>query len=429
MQKIYLAQIFNPLENKTFEYFKTGALVTEGEKILFCGDSEHALKTFPNAEIYDFKNEIIIPGLIDTHVHLPQFQATALGKGELLDWLQNYIFPLEARFKADDFAREQSQLFFKELARNGTTTAAVYSTSHLSATDIAFKSALDSGLRISMGNSVMERNSIPELDLSAEENLHNCETLAAKWHNADNGRLRYVVTPRFAGSCSLDLLKKLGQFARINDLPIQTHLSENLKEIEFILQQFPDFKTYTEIYEKTGLLKDKTILAHSIYLNQSEENTLKTHNCAIAHCPTSNRFLSSGIMPLKKYLAQSFKIGLGSDVAGGFSLSILHEASEAIESSKFYKLFKNAEEEILSVAESFYLATLGGAQAMNLKNVAGNFKSGKEADFVIVQTEKLSSPEAIFKNGEEILARIIYTASRDAVLKTFVRGKCVFEQG
>ncbi|HYF02561.1 MAG TPA: amidohydrolase family protein, partial [Patescibacteria group bacterium] len=308
MQKIYLAHIFNPLENKAFVFFKNGALVVENEKILFCGESEYALKTFANAEIHDFKNDIIIPGLVDTHVHLPQFQATALGKGELLEWLQNYIFPLESRFKNNDFAREQSGLFFKELARNGTTSAAVYSTSHFSATDIAFESALDSGLRICLGNSVMERNSIPELDLSAEKNLHNCELLATKWHNTDNGRLRYVVTPRFAGSCSFGLLKKLGEFARVHNLPIQTHLSENLKEIEFILKEFPAFNTYTEIYEKAGLLTDKTILAHSIYLDSSEENLVQTHNCAIAHCPTSNHFLSSGIMPLKKYVRKSFKI-------------------------------------------------------------------------------------------------------------------------
>jgi len=417
---IFNSNILTSSREKKSLYLPNVALCfDETGKIIAINSLELIIEQFPNTKIRDLTDKIIIPGLIDLHTHLPQYENIGIYKGELLDWLNELTFPTERKFEDNYYAEAQSSLFFTALAKAGTTTACVYSTVHYSATDIAFKEAQKSGLRILMGNTMMDMNAPEYLFLSAAENIKNGEKLANKWHNC--GKLEYIVTPRFAGSCSPELLEKAGNFANSNYLYIQTHLSENRAELDFIHKLYPHTLDYFDVYEKYGLANERSIFAHSIYLNQREIDALKSRKCSIAHCPCSNRFLGSGIMPLKTYLDNDIKVGLGSDVSGGYSLSIINEMRESIENSKILEVFSEKKNNVINPELSFYLATLGGAVALGKDCEIGSLENGKQADFVIID------PQFDIKNQESeyITSKLIYTETK--ILETWCTGAKVYQ--
>ncbi len=410
------------------EYFPDGAIVvTETGRIDFAGTRNDALSSYPAAEVREYPNALIIPGLVDTHVHLPQYEAAAIGTGELLDWLNTYIFPLEARFADDSYAREQSRRFFADALSLGTTTMSVYCSSQRNATERAFEAAFEAGIRVCMGKTMMDFGAPENILFSAHQNIEDSLAIAKAWHGSDDGRLQYTLTPRFAGSCSRELLRLTGDAARANSLRIQTHLSENPSELRYIAELFPEFSSYTDVYAAHGILTGQTVMAHSIYLSAQERSLLREHDCALSHCPCSNRFLQSGVMALRKSMREGFKIGLGSDVAGGFSLSMLNEAKEAAESSKTWNILNRGEETPpVNAEEALWLATLGGAEALGLEQNIGNFVRGKEADFVVLSLKDILPNHSSFSAPEQVISRAVYGAGRGAVLTTFVRGKQVF---
>lgn len=426
--RLYTGFLVHPLDQGGLEYIPDGALVvSDFGQIMFMGTRADALRDYPDCDEEHYENAVILPGLVDTHVHLPQYEAAAIGTGELLDWLNTYIFPLEARFADEEYAQLQSQRFFHDALRLGTTTMSVYCSSHRRATEIAFEAAFHAGLRLCMGKTMMDCRAPENIVHTPEQNINDSLTLAKAWHGAGKGRLHYTLTPRFAGSCSRELLKKTGEVARAEGLRIQTHLSENPAELRFIAELFPEHSSYTDVYHAYGLLTDKTIMAHSIYLSAQEKSLLKAHNCSIAHCPCSNRFLQSGVMALRQMLNEGFRIGLGSDVAGGSSLSMLHEAKEAAESSKTWNiLHRNQEMSAINAEEALWLATLGGAQALGLDDVIGNFNVGKEADFIVCALDEILPQKSIFALPENIIARLVYGAHLNVVSKTIVQGKVVY---
>lgn len=422
---LYRATIFNPIALDNGEYFPDGCIAVERDGLIsFCGRTEQAHQMFPDSAIVDMRPNIIIPGLVDTHVHLPQYYAAGLGNGTLLQWLDNVVYPLEQEFLNEDFASRCSASFFAEALSKGTTAMAVYSSSLYSATNIAFQQAEKSGIKVWMGKTMMDLNAPVPLLQPAETNIRLSLSLAKEWHGKNNGQLQYILTPRFAGSCSSELLSLTAEVAASEGLAIQTHLSENKDELAFVQSLFPSAVDYTDIYDSHGLLTNTTILAHSIYLAPREIQQIKHHNCGIAHCPTSNRFLQSGIMPLDQYLKQNIKVGLGSDVAGGYSLSILNEAKEAIEQSKTLRMFSEEHSEEINVGEVFYLATLGGAKVLNAHNRIGNFAKGKEADFVVVDATSIISDYVTLEQPEKILSKVFYTSPQ--VIATYIHGKRVF---
>lgn len=426
--KIYKGIIANPALENAVRIYRNGALCVDAKgNIIEIANFEDIKVKYPESEIIDFGKNTILPGLIDLHTHLPQYEAVGCGAGQLIDWLNNYTFPLESKFENEDYARSKSDAFFSDLIKNGTTTAFVYTSSQKTAACEAFKSAAKTDLRIFMGMSLMDMNAPDNLIKIASKNIADMRELANCWHKANNGKINYVVTPRFAGSCSLELMKRAADFAKSENLMIQTHLSENKNEINMIQKLFPDFIDYTHIYEECGLITDKTILAHCIHLSEREIKSIKEKGAIIAHCPCSNRFLASGIMPLKKYINNDMKIGLGTDVSGGYSLSVLHEAKEAIENSKLYSVWSEDTSMLIEPEEAICLATIRAAKSIGLDNIIGSFDFNKKADFIVIDTEKTINRSGFELSDRDILSKILYILNTEKTKFVFIDGKAIFE--
>lgn len=423
---IYKGLILNPVSAAKMEILDPGYLVVSAQGLIEDLSLKNQKKKFPKASFTDLGKNIIIPGLVDTHVHLPQYAFAGIGNLELLPWLEKYTFPREARFRDKKTATLAARIFFDDLAKNGTTTAAVYTTIHKEATDIAFRAAYKKGIRVIMGKVMMDRQSPKALTEKTSDSLRDSESLIKKWHGKDNGRIQYALTPRFAITCSSALMKGVSVLSKKYGVYIQTHLAENREEISFVKKLFPKEKNYTGVYASHGLLGKKTIMAHCIHLDKTERKLLKESGTGIAHCACSNRFLQSGVMPFRKWSDEGLKIGLGTDVAGGYSLSMLNEMKEAIETSKTYNmLYPGSPEKIISPAEALYLATLGGAKVLGLEKTIGNLIPGKEADFVIIDPQP-SDPlkgKSVYESPAETLSRLIYRGGPESVISTFIRGK------
>ncbi len=381
------------------------------------------------------QNFAVIPGLIDVHAHLPQYPAVARGDGELLPWLRQYIFPLERDFSRPR-AQTQAPLFFHDLARHGTTSAMLYSAIYEDSTDAAFEAAAASGLRITLGKMMMDVGSYgplqPRKILSVS--LLESETLCRKWHGANHGLIRYAFSPRFAVSCSDRLMRGAAELAKQFGTPIQTHLSENLGEIEKVKYQFAWSRDYTDVYEKCGLLGPRTVLGHCVHLNAREIEALVASDSRVAHCPTSNLYLASGIMPLDRLRAAGLKIGLGSDVAAGPELNLWTVMRSAVESQRA-RSFYEKEVRPLKVAEAFHLATQGGAEVIGHGREIGTLEVGKEADLTVLDLDRLvpyggvagARPQELAPH--DVVALMVYRGGPHATAATYVRGRRVYAAG
>lgn len=384
-KRIFKAVIMNPHAPNRVEVYDPGFLIIAGEKVeaLTRTDPRSAL---PSAEFIDLGRKMIVPGLVDTHVHLPQFAIMGIGSGELLTWLNTYTYPEETKFADPDYAAAIAEKFFEAVVVQGTTTAAIYSSVHERATDIAFSAAQARGLRAFIGKTMMDRNSPPALLEDTETSIGESIRLFEKWDGADDGRLRYIFTPRFAGSCSMELMQRVGRFARERRAYVQTHLSENVDEVQWIRRLYPDYASYAAVYESAGLLSERCIMAHCIHLSPDEVALLSRTRTNVAFCPYSNRTLRSGTMPYAKLRDAGLTISLATDVAGGPSLSMLEQMREAMAAAG------------IAWSEALYLATLGGAKALGLSDRIGNFEPGKDADFVVVDQELA---ERVYIRGQE----------------------------
>ncbi|MBU0975859.1 MAG: guanine deaminase [Patescibacteria group bacterium] len=426
MSTVYKSLIISPNPDKSIKTYNPGYMaISDNGKIEEIRE-ENLHNKYKGYEFVDLSNYLIIPGLIDIHNHLPQYAFAGIGDKELLPWLENYTFPREKTFENKEIARESAKIFFSDLLKNGTTTSVTYVTIHKNAADIAFQEAEKAGIRAVIGKVNMDQNSPEFLTENTEKSINETKELAEKWHGKEN-RLFYVVTPRFAVSCSLDLMQELGKIAQKSDYFIQSHLSENRGEIDFVKKLFPESQSYTDVYEKAGLLGPKTIMAHCIHCNEEETEILAKTRTIIAHCPTSNRFLKSGIMPLRKYLEKGLRIGLGTDVAGGYSLSMFNEMKEAIENSKYYQVFVDKKTEPITPAEAFYLATLGGAEVLGFENETGSLEKGKNADLVVVDYKKTDpeNGEGLYNEPEQILSRLIYRGGEQSIKEVYIKGQKV----
>jgi len=328
--RIHKGLIFNPVSATKMEILNPGYLVISDKGRIEGLFRKNPKRNFPGAVLTDYGKKVIVPGLIDTHVHLPQYAFAGIGNLELLPWLEKYTFPRESRFSDKKTATIAARVFFDDLAKNGTTTALVYGTIHKTATDIAFQTAYKKGIRVIMGKVMMDQQSPKSLTEKTTTSMLESEALIKKWHGKDNGRILYALTPRFAITCSSALMKGASALAKKYDTYIQTHLAENKGEIAFVSKLFPKSKSYTAIYADHGLLGKKTIMAHCIYTDKNERKLLKDSGAKIAHCACSNRFLQSGVMPFRKWSNEGLTIGLGTDVAGGYSLSILNERKKRL---------------------------------------------------------------------------------------------------
>ena len=374
LRRVFKGSVMNPVAPDRVDVYAPGYLVIAGEEIEQLSHDDPRPK-YPSAEFVDLGNKTILPGLIDTHVHLAQFAIMGAGAGELLTWLNTTTYPEEARFADAEYAAKISANFFDALVANGTTTAVIYSSVHEQATDIAFSAAQSKGIRAFIGKVMMDRNSPEALLERTEDSIAASIRLFEKWDGVDGGRLRYIFTPRFAAACSMDLMKAAGKIALERGAFVQSHLSENKDEVEWVQKLFPDRPSYTAVYDFAGMLNERSIMAHCIHLSSKEVALLAKRRTNVAFCPLSNQTLRSGTMPYQILRDAGLNISLGTDVAGGPSLSMLKQMKCAISDAN------------IKGPEALYLATLGGARALGLSGRIGNFDPGKEADFIVVDNE------------------------------------------
>jgi guanine deaminase len=409
-----------------------GALILDGSHIAEIGDYRE-LSTRPRPQPVRWLHSnraAIFPGLIDLHTHLPQYPAVARGESELLPWLRRHIFPLEREFKGARVGPEAAA-FFAELARHGTTSAMIYSAIFEDSTEAAFHAALASGLRIIMGKMMMDVGSYGNLQPTkvVSISLHESERLCRTWHGAGNGLIEYAVSPRFAVSCSEKMMRGAAELAANYGVYLQTHLAENLEEIEKVRHQFPGAQDYTDVYDQCGLLTERTVLGHCIHLSDREREALAARGARIAHCPTANLFLTSGIMPLDRMRAAGLHIGLGSDVGAGTELNLWQVMRSAIESQKARAMYE-ADVQIPTPGGVLHLATLGAAEALGKGAYLGTLDVGKEADITVMDLGALlpyrQTKAANDLTAEDALNLCIYRGGPHAVLETFVRGQSVF---
>lgn len=343
------------------------------------------------------------PGFIDTHIHAPQYPNCGLfGKTTLLDWLAAYTFPTEESLGKDlQLAHRVYSRVVAQTLSHGTTTASYFATNDVKATNLLADICLAKGQRAYVGRVCMNTTLSPETyrDASAEESMNATKLCATHCEKLDPERKAVIpiVTPRFAPSCTTSLLESLGKFAKEKNLPMQTHISENKGEVELVAQMFPEFRDYTDVYDATGLLTPRAVLAHCIHLSEREVSVLKDRECGVSHCPVSNSSITSGECPIRRlFMAGISKIGLGTDVSGGFSPSILFAARQALLVSRHVAMKSVDDGDKLSVDEVLWLATRGGADVMGIGHQTGDFEVGKywDAQFIKVASVGTATPDA-----------------------------------
>jgi guanine deaminase len=412
---------------------RSGAIIVENGRILAAGNYDD-LRRLPRPHPVNWIDRgavAIFPGLIDCHTHLPQYSAVARGESELLPWLRQNIFPVERDFTGPK-AREEAPQFFHALARNGTTTAMVYAAIYEDSCEIGFEAAKESGLRVILGKMMMDVGSYGQLQPKKvlSVSLVESERLCRKWHRAEEGRLEYAFSPRFAVTCSEKMMRSAAELATRFEAYLQTHLAENREEIEKVHHLFMSARDYTHVYETCGILTSRTVLGHCIHLNPREIAAIAAAQSSVAHCPSSNLFLGSGLIKLDQLLKAGIAVGLGSDVAAGPELNMWQVMRAAIEVQKARGAYE-PNLRPLRASEAFYLGTQGGARALGKAKIIGTLDAGKEADFVVVDLTALlpyqkdrHSLNAL--SPEDVLALCIYRGGPHATLETYVRGRCVY---
>jgi len=404
--------------DKSRKYFADGLLIIENGYVHSCGEAETLLKTLPaNTVITEHKDCLITPGFVDTHIHYPQCEIIAAYGEQLLEWLETYTFPAELKFTDPEYAATIARFFLDQLLSNGTTTALVFGSVHPQSVDAFFTEAQQRNLRMICGKVMMDRHAPDDLLDTPETSYTESKQLIEKWHNKD--RLRYAVTPRFAPTSTPEQLAVAGRLLKeFPDVHFQTHLSENKKECQWVHDLFPERKNYLDVYDYYELLGKRSVFAHGIHLDDSEWQRLAETDSAISFCPRSNLFIGSGLFNLHKAHQHNVKVGLGTDVAGGDSFSILQTINEA------YKV-QQLQDKSLSAFQSLYMATLGGAKSLDLDDKIGNFETGKEADFVIMDyqaTPLMKFKIEMCKSIEERLFSLLMLGDDRCVKETYVLG-------
>ncbi|XP_039217559.1 guanine deaminase [Crotalus tigris] len=411
--------------------------VAESGKILFFesadGQDKLAKKWgFKASDIQELSNnEFLMPGLVDAHIHAPQYSFTGIrGNLSLLKWLEKTTYPVEAEFKKLDFAEEVYTRAVRRTLKNGTTTACYFATIHTDAALLLADIIDKFGQRAFVGKVCMDINeSFPEYKEATKESIKETERFVQGILGKKYPRIFPIITPRFGLSCTEELLSSLGNLAEIHDIHIQSHISESKGELRLIESTFPHYQHYTELYDKNKLLTNKTIMAHGCYLSDEELDIFKLRGAAIIHCPNSNISLKSGLLNTRKILNHNVKLGLGTDVAGGYSASMLDAIRSTIVISEVLHLNKESEtdEKGLTLKEAFQLATLAGSQALGLDHIIGNFEVGKEFDALLINTKASDSPFDLFASDhvEDIIEKFLYLGDDRNIEEVYVAGKLV----
>lgn len=405
------------------EIFENGYVICEdGVCAGVYGKLPRRFEAFP---LYDYADSLIIPGLVDLHVHAPQYPFRGLGMDlELIDWLNRHTFVEEAKYADAEYAKAAYNIFVQDLLRSATTRACIFATLHVQATDILMEKLAQTGIVAYVGKVNMDRNCPPTL---CEESVEQAAADTKRWieSHLECENIRPILTPRFIPTCSDALMDALSVLQKKYRLPMQSHLSENNGEIQWVSELRPDTAFYGEAYDRHDMFgKDcPTIMAHCVHSSQAEIQLMKDNGVFVAHCPESNTNLSSGIAPVRKYLDLGVKTGLGSDIAAGSTLSMFHAMAMAIQCSKLRWRLSDQSLAPLKTEEAFYLATKGGGEFFG--NV-GSFEDDYEFDAVVLDDSSIRHPQPL--SIKERLERCIYLADDRHVVAKFANGKKIFER-
>ena len=405
-------------DEKAIDWLRDGLFVVEDGRIAALGSADVLMAALSeDTRVEDYSGKLIVPGLIDCHVHYPQIDIIASYGEELLEWLHRYAYPREMRFADEAYAREVAAVFVDELLKNGTTTALVFGTVHAHSADAVLEAAAAKNMRLIAGKVLMDSNCPEELRDSAATGYEDSKALIERWHG--KGRLGYAITPRFALTSTEAQLEAAGKLAaEYPDVWVHTHLAENRDEIGQVSRLFPWSSSYLDVYDRFGLVRERSVFAHCLHLQDDECRLMAGRGAAAAHCPTSNMFLGSGLFDLRRLREQQIRVGLGTDVGGGTSLSLLKTMREA------YKVL-HLQQQPLPPGRALYLATLGAAEALYLDDRIGNFEVGKEADFIVLDprgTSISTHRTGLASSLAELLFALIVLGDDRNVAATYLQG-------
>ncbi len=397
---------------------KGAVVVGDDGTILWRGPMSLLPQAFATAPRHDHGENFLMAGFIDAHIHFPQYRMLAAPATDLLDWLSRYTFPEEARYADVTYAAASAEIFLKRLFSNGTTSALAFSSSHKVAAEALFNAAAKRNMALITGKTMMDRGAIPAVEDTAEQSGLDTRALHKAFHG--KGRLRHAVTPRFAVTSTERQLSVAGDVLKdCEGALLQTHLSESLGEIAKVKLLFPKDRDYLAVYERFGLLTDRSIFAHGVHLSESEARRISEAGGTVAHCPTSNNFLGSGMMSMTHL--EDVKIALATDVGGGTSYSMLQTMGETYKVQMMCGLK-------LSATQMFHMATLGNAKALRIDHETGSLDVGKFADLVVLNpqaTEVLASRHELSQSIEDVLFALALLGDDRAVTATYVGGKRV----
>lgn len=417
--KVFKGHIIFTKEKDRFEVWEHSYLVVNHKKVVGIYHDlpeEYNQINQPAMEIFDYGDGIIIPSFIDLHIHAPQFMQMGIGLDlELIDWLNQYTFMLEQRFADVNYAKKVYPQFVNALYENGTLRSVIYGTIHNDSNHVLVEELEKRGLSAYVGKVNMNQNAPEPLLQEASISIQESKEFILKYRG--NELVKPIVTPRFAPSCTESLLKGLGDLSKDFHIPVQTHLSENRLEVNWVKELFPGSINYSSVYRDYGLYgQEKTLMAHAIYLNEDEIEMAKNENIYLVHCPNSNMNLSSGIMPLTQYLDLGLRVGMGSDVGAGHRIGMQHTLTSAIQCSKIRHLMDH-QSRILSESEAFYLMTKVNGSFFGK---VGSFEPGYFFDALMIK-----DPDPLMSDLTplEQLQRFLYCGSSDSILDRYLEGK------
>ncbi len=432
----FLDFIKDPFYTKTDEeatrYTPDGLLVLEDGKIKDFGSYAKLQAKYPGLKITSYADRLIMPGFVDCHIHYPQTKVIAEYGSQLLEWLAKYIFPEEMHFKNKAYADAVAKVFFQDLLRNGTTTAQVFTTTYPDSVDAFFEEASHLNMKMIAGLTGLDRKGeAPAAYLDTAQGFYDdSKKLIQKWHN--KGRNLYAVTPRFAVGSTQEQLNLSGKlYKEFPGVYVNTHMSENVKEIAEVAKLFPNSKDYLNVYEQAGIVGPRFTAGHSVHLDKSEFERMSKAGATAGFCPSSNLFLGSGLFKLQnaKSVETPIRVCMGSDVGAGNYFSMLRVMNDAYKVA----MLQNTK---VSGFKGLYLLTLGGANALYLDDKLGNFNPGKEADFIVL--DWMVIPELAYRNQTATAKNVgdledkvfgMMTLGDDRVVdKTYVAGKLVYER-
>ncbi len=407
------------LDAGALRHVDDGALVIEHGRIAARGEYRALVETLsPQALVIDHRGCLLMPGFIDCHIHLPQADVIGSPASGLLDWLERHTWPAEAAFADPQFAAEAARFFLDELARQGTTSACVFGTVHPQSVEALFGVAEHRGVRLVAGKCLMDTHCPPALRDTAEGGVRDSADLAARWHG--RGRLGYAITPRFAATSTPRQLEAAGELARARpELYIQSHLAENVDEVRWVGELFADARSYLDVYDRVGLLRERAIYAHCLWIDDADRRRMAATGTVAAVCPSSNLFLGSGLFDFAAAAASGMTTALATDVGGGSSFSMFATMRSAHEVARL-------QGQSLSASQLLYAVTRGAAHALGWHDRVGTLEPGMEADVIVIDpraTPLLARRCARAGSLDELLFAALVLADDRAIRETYIAGQ------